>query len=141
MIKNEAFRIYVDRLKDHEQKIQETFNPDFLGIEEEDLHFSKPVTVSGEAYLATDELVLHLKIDTVAEMPCSMCNDRVEVPIKIDNFYHSVPLSEVKKGIYDFSHDIRDEILISVPDFVECHEGTCPNRKEMEDTYRPFADL
>jgi uncharacterized metal-binding protein YceD (DUF177 family) len=153
---NEAFKIYVDQLRDgHMEELDENLPPGFLDIHEKDLTFQDTVKVKGEAYLANDELVLHLDIEAKGEIPCTICNEKVIVKIDIPNFYYAVPLAEVKSGIYNFSDILRETILLEVTPFAEC-EGNCPKRKEIqkylkkdlgpekkeeEEGYKPFADL
>lgn len=120
--------IYIDRLKDgHTEKIQEIIDSSFLDIEEEELFFPSNVSVHGDAYLADDHLILHLKAKTEAKIPCSICNELFPYPIDID-FYHTVPLNELDNPIFDYSSTLRDSILLQVPPFAECHGGCCPER-------------
>ena len=154
---NEAFKIYVDQLKDgHSEQISEELDPKFIEVKEEDLAFIDPVHVNGEAYLAEDELVLHLDVDTLATIPCAICNTLVKVPVELKNFYHTVEEAELKSGIYNFKEMLRENVLLSVPLFAECNEGKCPERevlkkffrdedspdsKSGDDGYHPFAHL
>lgn len=153
---NDEFKIYVDQLRDGEVKaIEEHLPPSFLDIHEDDLAFENEVDVTGEAYLADQELVLHWSIATEAEVACSICNDKVSVPIVIEGAYQSIPLDDIKGAVYDFKDLLREAILLEVPSFVECHEGSCPKRQDFkkylkqespeeasgEEGYRPFADL
>lgn len=152
------FIIYVDRLKDGQTlKIEEKSSPEFLDIHEEELSFTDPVSISGKAYLAEDHLVLQLDIRTQFVMPCSICNEKVTLPIEIKNFYHVEPIAEITSHIFDFTELLREDILLQVPPFVECHEGRCPERgtispylkkeektpssKKNDHVHYPFADL
>ena len=112
------------------------------------------MTVKGEAYLAEQSLILHLNIETFCKIPCSICNSPVRVPVQLKNFYHTVPLEEIRGGIYNFKELIREAILIETPHFAECNDGLCPRRQEIqkylkdeskdtsaEEGYHPFADL
>lgn len=150
--KSDNFNIYVDRLYDgHTEVIDETVSPDFLDIHERDLAFNDPLLLKGEAYLAEDELILHLSITTYATIPCSICNEPVKVEIKEFNFYQAEPLKEIRAGVFNFKELLREVILLDVPAFAECDGGECPRRKEIEkylkvegegdDEYRPFANL
>jgi uncharacterized metal-binding protein YceD (DUF177 family) len=156
LLMDERFRIYVEQLHDgRETVINEVIEPGFLLISESDLIFKKDVSVQGEAYVASDDLVLHLNIKAEALIPCSICNELVRIDIAVKDFYFSEPLSEIKSGIYSFEELLRETILIEVPLFAECNEGHCTKRNELakfmkepkgngggsEDTYQPFADL
>lgn len=154
---DDRFKIYVEQLRDgHTETLSESFDPDFLGIDEKELQFPLPVKVEGDVYLAKDELVLHFNIETFCVVPCSICNEPVKEKIKIKGFYFVVPVEEVKSGIYNFKEILREAVLLDVPLRAECHHGKCPQRKEIEkylkheekgetdengDGYHPFADL
>lgn len=160
---NDAFKIYVDQLKDgHEENIHEEFLPEFIGITEKDLTFKDPVKVEGKAYLADDSLILNFDIETTAIMPCTVCNAPVAVEIKIRNFYHMESVDEIKSGIYNIQDILRETILIETPHFAECNNGKCSEREKIskylknpnsdgdelngkkssdDDGYKPFSNL
>jgi len=149
-------QIFVDRLKnDQTLKIDETLPPDFLGIDESELSFKEPVHTQGEVYLADDHLVIHLAIDTVATLPCSICNETVTVPIQIKNLYLTQPLAEISGSIFDLGEEVRETVILQTPLFVECSGGKCPEREQIKKFFKkelppekdevtinfPFADL
>ncbi|GAB4236861.1 MAG: hypothetical protein Tsb0021_16700 [Chlamydiales bacterium] len=152
---DERFVIYTDRLRDgKEEVIQETFDPAFLELNEGNVSFEHPVEVRGKAYLAQNDLILHLSVDTRVSVRCIICDQKVAVPIEIRDLYIDVPLDDVKGGTYSFQEDLRQEIVVEVPEYYECHEGNCPERKEIEpflkdpqknegedERQKPFADL
>lgn len=150
---DDSFKIYVEHLRDGQHRaISEKYPADFLDVHEEALTFEKPVLVNGEAYLAGDSLVLHLKIVATGSIPCSICNKPVEVITAIDNFYHAEPLEEIKGSSFDFRDVIREAILVDTPPFAECNDGNCSARKDIskylkkpeqtaDEGYHPFADL
>lgn len=147
--------IYVDQLKrGHVEKIQEQIDPGFLDIHEKDLGFVDPIYVKGEAYIAEQELVLHLHVSTFANIACAICNEPVKVPLTLKDFYYTEELKEIKGGTFSILNPLREAILLETPTFAEC-EGKCPQRKELEkyfknpassnengdETYRPFEGL
>ncbi|EFB42517.1 MULTISPECIES: YceD family protein [Parachlamydia] len=150
------FKIYVDRLKTGDKvEIHETVSPDFLDVHEDELSFKKPVVVDGEAYLAGDELILHLQAEAEAHIPCAICNEDVSVGVFLESFYHAEPLAKIKTGIFDYQELLRESILLETPEFVEC-EGNCPKREKFKkylktndsssnggdpDGHQPFSDL
>lgn len=153
---DESFRIYVDQLRDGKKAIiNEVLDPAFLRIDEPELAFKKKILVTGEAYLASSDLILHLNAEAEALIPCLICNDPVPTYIGIEGFYYTQPVSEIKSGVFSFEELLREIILIEVPFFAECHEGQCPHRSELakymkstdekhnrsEETYHPFSDL
>ncbi len=142
--------IYVDRLKDGQvEAVDETLPPTFLEIDEEDLVFAKEVRIHGEAYLAEDHLVINLKVETFASMPCQICNKSTEFLLQVKDFTHTEELKEIKSALYDCGQLLREAILLQVPLFIECQKNSCPERKNVnkflhkpsDSVYFPFADL
>ena len=155
---DELFKIYVEQLKSGTtEEISATFPCDFIEQKDEELAFDSPVVVTGQAYLADQELILHFDIHTSIEMPCSICNEPVRRPIEITNFYHAEELEKIKTGIFCYNEIVRDALLLEAPHFIECCNGKCPARKEYdrffhqpaaeespaleEGGYQPFKDL
>lgn len=149
----DEFKIYVDRLKHGEvETIDERLDPSFLEQNDNELKFKHKVDFKGEAYIVEKELVLHLNIETIAEVPCSICNEPVEAPLELKGIYHIVPLAEIKSGIFNLKEFLRETIILEAPRFLECR-GSCPKRKDFEgylkkeeqaesdDGYRPFSQL
>lgn len=150
---SELFKIWIDRLKGgRTQKIEESLDPAFLGPEEEELHFRSKVDIKGEAYLTDAHLIVHLKARCQALMPCSICNEMIQVELKNDNFYHTQPIEEIAGAVFDFSELLREALLLELPKAVECNKGNCAQRATMapylraekrkeKTTYFPFAHL
>ena len=151
---SDAFILYIDRLKgDAVQKLGMLLSPEFFDIHETDLLFEDPVEVSGEAYLAEEELVIHLNASTIARMPCSICNQMLPRTLAIKNFYHAEPLSSIKTGLFDLRAPLREALLIELPKTAEC-PGGCKEREAIApflkkhpeapgapESYFPFSDL
>ncbi|MEL7431386.1 MAG: hypothetical protein AAGI90_02500 [Chlamydiota bacterium] len=128
---SDFFTIYVDRLKNgHTDRFSSSVSADFLDCNDRDLQFTSPVDCSGEAYIASDHLVVHISAATVIGIPCSICNKTVLVPIAMKNFYMTKPLQECS-STYNFQNALREELLLEVPPFSEC-AGGCKNRKFVE---------
>lgn len=153
---DERFKIFVEQLRDgHIEILKESFSPDVIDVKEKDLSFFDPVNIEGQVYLAEEMLVLRFDVQTSATIPCVICNDLVKLEIKIKDFYHVVPLSEIKGSIFNFHEILRELILLETPNLAECNQGRCPQRqvfkkylknentakKDIEEGYRPFADL
>lgn len=151
------FKIYVDQLRFGKvAELDEEVPAEFLELAAGDeLVCVEPVHIKGEAYIANQELVLHMELETKGKLPCSICNEPVDVEVVNRDFYHVVPQSEIKSSVFDFKELVREALLLEAPHFVECQGGKCPQRKELdkylkktspekegsEETYRPFADL
>jgi DUF177 domain-containing protein len=156
----EGFKIYVDRLNDGKvENIHETFDPAFLEQQKDDLLYSKDVEVEGETYIAENELLIHLDVHTEATVPCTVCNQPVDVPIDLKNMYLIESLENAKSGIFIFKDLLREAILLEAPAFAECSNGNCPEREKLsnyfadskgmgkkdsdpgDEGYQPFANL
>lgn len=151
----DTFEIYYDALHNGAtRKIDETVSSDFIGIDEEDLAFREDVVLKGEAYLAGDDLIIVLDVSTQAILPCSICNQSVTIPLKIEKWMHVQQTAMCKSGKYNFSTPLREAIILEAPLSAECDEGNCPERQvvskyltspgkatEQETGYHPFADL
>lgn len=125
----QSFKIYIDRLKNEETEEISIIAPsEFIDIHEQDLSFPNPVRIHGEAYLADDHLILHLKIETEALIPCKICNGPVCFPLIIDDFYHTEELSSLKSSVFDYTSPLREALLLNLPAFIECNAGSCPER-------------
>ena len=144
----ELLKIFTEQLRDNRrEKIDIALPPDFLELHEKEIKTSSPVTVKGEVYVLDDLLMLSFDVSTEIEMPCSICNKIVKVPLKNKNILISIPLSELPSSIFDCSELVREEIVMLVPQFVECKKGACPERPELKPYLKkdphnfPFADL
>ena len=113
-------------------------DPIFLDISEPECEFTGKVVICGVAYLAKNHLILELKVKATVQMPCSICNEKFEIPIEVEPFTQTVEICEIKSAIYDFTEDIRHAILLKVPQFVECHQGNCPHRKTINKFLKQF---
>jgi len=148
---DDLFKIYVHRLTEgRKERIEERIDPTFMDVAESELSFTSPVLVKGEAFLATDTLILRLRVETETVMPCAICNKDVRIKILIPNFCHTEELSGIKGGIFDYSGILREAVLLELPMTAEC-ENSCPeretisvflsSRKHKGEEYRPFEDL
>lgn len=146
--------IYVDYLKGGvAHSFTEEASPNFLDLQEKDCQAKFPVRVQGKAYLADGEVVVHLDVATQITMRCSICNEEVDVPINLSKVYLTATAEQLNHAVFDMKEPLREEILLALPNFVECHEGACPHRGEIDKflkkgggpeehgRQRPFADL
>lgn len=146
-----CLKIYVDRLREGKKELLDwVLPPDFLHLPEKDeVSFAEDVKIKGEAYLAENEVVLHLDLLGHYEMPCSICNEKSRVLLHLPNFYASEAMDNIKGAIWEVGEILRQAMLLELPSYLECHEGHCPQRKTIEkyfieseehDTH-PFARL
>jgi uncharacterized metal-binding protein YceD (DUF177 family) len=138
---DDTFKIYVYRLIDHhEEKIEESLDPEFLDVHEAELAFKSPVYIKGLAQVADGMLVLNFSIETRAMMPCSICNADVEVNLLITDFCHTELLSQIKNGVFDYKGALREEILLALPYRAECNGGDCPERTILAKYFTKIGD-
>ncbi|NGX53504.1 MAG: hypothetical protein K1000chlam4_00216 [Chlamydiae bacterium] len=145
---DKQFNIYIDHLRDgSRESIDESFSPEFMDINEAELAIQRPVEVRGETYIAGDILVLQLSLATEATMPCAICNSDAQVKLEVPEMTHTVELSSIKGGIFNFKELIRESLLLELPHTAECNEGHCPERKVLEKfsskrgQHTPFSEL
>jgi uncharacterized metal-binding protein YceD (DUF177 family) len=125
-----------------------------LAADDAELSFPEQVKVTGQVYLAGDTVVACLSAATRACLPCRMCNGPAWVDLRLANTYHSWDRGVFKNGKVDCLEPVREELLLQVPQFAECHNGQCPERcasaayfaKESTcmdgvEGYQPFSDL
>lgn len=128
-----GLKIYVEQLRGGKvQELSEALSPAFLGVQEAELSFEDPVVIEGEAYMAQDDLVVQVDIETKALLPCRVCNEHFKYDIVVDKLMHIEPITGLKRGYFDISEVLREAILLEIPPIAECHEGHCPARKDME---------
>ena len=146
--------IYTEQLREgSKEEINLDLDPSFFDIHEKELSFETPIHIEGEVYLTEDELVFHLNGFTKAKIPCAICNELLYLPIKLKGIYAIIPLHQLKSKIFDYSSVIREEFLLHIPLFAECHNGQCPERvslasflkkeekRESNPTHFPFSNL
>lgn len=137
---NKIFHILIDQLREKELEIDATVSPEFFEINEKELKMNFDVQIKGKAYLSEDFLIISLSAKTFYQKTCSICNDFVTCELS-ENFYHAQPLAEIKKDRFDFSEELRNNLLIKIPHFVECNEGNCLERKNLENYLKkPIKD-
>lgn len=125
-------KVYLDRLQGGKTELIDlTLSSTFMDVREADLKFNDPVIIKGKAYLANDHLVIHLKVETKALIPCAICNKAVEMSIQVPEFYHTEDLEGVKGRVYHYNSPLREAVLLEIPPFGECLGG-CQERKELE---------
>ncbi len=145
-------KIFTEQLRDGKrEQIEHVLPPDFLGLGEPDLIFQHPIYLKGEVYATDEDLILQLSAHTEVKMPCSICNDMTFVTLKTEELYHTILLSELESTTFDFTDILREEIVILIPQYVECQQGNCPERKVISkfmkskvvspQNHFPFADL
>ena len=145
----EQLKIYTEQLRNGKRETLDlTLPSNFLDLHEQDLAFENPIQLKGEVYAADDQMIVHLKAKTEGKMPCSICNQITPLSLQTEDIYHTIPFNEISTQIFDLSDLVREEIVLFIPQFIECNHGHCPERpsvakfiKEKSDHHFPFADL
>ncbi len=127
----DIFQIYIDRLKESELIIDANAQLDFK-IDEKELKMNSKVQISGNAYISENFLVVSLFAKTQYQKPCIICNEFATLDLVVEDFFLTVPLSEIKDKVYNFSEELRISLLLKIPHFIECNEGSCLQRKNLE---------
>lgn len=148
----EQLKIFTQQLRNgYKEKIDLKIAPDFLDLLEKEIRTPSPVMIKGEAYCIDDLLMIALDASTEIEMPCSICNTSARVLLENKNILLSIPLSELSSAIVDYTELLREELVMLIPQFIECNQQACPQRKEIQPYLKtsseekghnfPFADL
>ncbi len=132
-MRDDRFKIYLQRLKEGSvENIDETFEPTFMEVEEQELTFCSPVNVKGEALISGENFILRLNVETEAKMVCAICNEAVSVPLEVPPLVHTQKLDELKSGVFQLQKLIREAVLLGLPSRAECGGGTCPEREHIK---------
>jgi DUF177 domain-containing protein len=147
---SDDFKIYIDRLRNEEiDSFKFEIDPSFLDINENELTFDRKILISGKSYLADDNLVIDLNAKTYYNMPCAFCSELIEKFLQIEHFTQVISLDTIKDAIFNFSDILRNEILLNIPQFIECDLNQCKERKNLakylkkdpNEGYYPFKEL
>jgi hypothetical protein len=128
------FRIYLDRLKplgSAVEEFDETVPPEFIGVDDRELRFEAPVHFSGKAYLAGKNCIIQVSVETEASQPCPICGAWGRTPIQLRQVTIPVEEEHIHGGVLDLRGPLREEIVMAVPQFVECRPEGCPERAEI----------
>ncbi len=153
---NGKLTIFIDRLQQgKEERLKATLPPDCMELDDPDLQFRAPIEVSLRAYLADNQLVLHLNIETEINLRCGICNNLTTKAFHLPSLTEVVPIASIKGNVYDCCPLLREVILLEVPHYVECR-GNCLQRAKIahyltgkhpdcpppkEEVQFPFSDL
>lgn len=145
----DTLKIFVERIRDGEpEEIQEELLPLFMDIHEEEMRFEHKVALEGTAYVTDDWLILRMHIQTKVQLTCSVCNNKFEFEINIQDFMHEEPLENIRDKVFDILPVVREHLLLAVPFYPQCGITTCLHRKEIEPYLKkdhpsnsPFKDL
>lgn len=129
---SEIYKISINSLQSGKtDRFEGKLDPSFLGIQEPELQFIDPVLVRGKAYIVDDFLMIHLSAKTFATMPCASCNQMKKMEILLENFRINESLDSFS-GDYDFREALKEALLLELPQYLECEEGSCPEKKNLK---------
>ncbi|KPK33540.1 MAG: hypothetical protein AMS24_00675 [Chlamydiae bacterium SM23_39] len=113
-----------------EMIITKSFSPDFLEIKEKDLTMDSLVKIDSRVYITNGYLIIDLTAKTEYKMHCSICNKLTSQPLEA-KILLNIPTKKIDNSIYSYKNDLRNALLLNIPNFVEC-EKNCPNRKHIK---------
>lgn len=129
----EKLKIYIERLRDGKsEEISEVLAPSFMEVNEKEMRFEKPITLSGEAYVTDEWLILNITIEAEVTLFCSLCNDPFAFTIRIENMMHEEPLENIRDATFDLLPLVRETILLEIPFYPQCGITACKKRNELE---------
>jgi uncharacterized protein len=126
----------------HRQSLKEPASS--LGLEEENLHFTKPVVVQFTLQKVGDQIVCQARVKAIVESECSRCLESVEREISgemtilltfsqgpsPEDGEHDVKIVPPGAKEVDVSEEIRQTILLAIPGKPLCRtdcRGLCPH--------------
>jgi hypothetical protein len=144
----DSLTIYVDRLRGgEEEKLEVKLPPGGFDFGDPELTLADDVAVRGTAYLADGQLIMRFTIIATVAMPCRICNRPVLYHLDLRDLYWIVELADVKGAKVDGAAIVTELIASELPHYLECNEGSCPERKEsgkflnQHRGFHPFEDL
>jgi uncharacterized metal-binding protein YceD (DUF177 family) len=145
----DSIKIFIDRLKvEGDFKEKGTLNPSILELDPKDA-VASDISFDLTAYLVEEQLIITFSASCNISMPCKICNEFSDEKISITKSTQDIELSDVKKGVYDASNLIRENILLQIPPFHECN-GNCKERSNLTNYFKkqdskvtnnPFSQL
>ncbi len=129
---SDKFKIYLSHLREGRREVFEgDFSPCLMDIDEKDLSFPWPITLSGEAYLAEGSLMVGFSAKVKARVRCAICNELTSIDLNVNKYLHEEKLGTIFSGVFDFRPVLRESILLELPLTAECN-GNCPERESLQ---------
>jgi uncharacterized metal-binding protein YceD (DUF177 family) len=118
-------------LQGEDYTFEETLEPKEMELTEEFLRFEAPIQVQGTAYKAGDAVVYYFQASTHASVSCTFCCEFFLLPLDVKIGNEALEPEELD-GIenYDLWPIIRQELLLSLPNYAQCRPQGCPEREQ-----------
>ena len=120
-------RIRVRDIRPEGLEIQDTIEPDLLGLQKDDiLFFSKPIKVEAELEKVNSTVLAKTNVQGKFSTACARCLEAVERPWD-EEYYLDFPVDKTTEYI-DLEDNIRQEILMNLPTRILCKDdcqGLC----------------
>jgi uncharacterized protein len=148
-------RIELDKLEGRSTKLEHTYEPDELVLDDEHARLVEPLRVTARVRRSGHEVRLSGQIDARAEVDCDRCLKKVVVPVETTFDVTYVPAADyleseaaelqeedLSLSVYegeaiDMDELVREQVLLAMPARSLCSEdckGLCPvcgiNRNE-----------
>ena len=85
-----------------------------------------------EIQLFGESLLIKATLKGDMTIPCKICNKDFTTTILIERADEVISLDEIEGHKVDLTPTIRNLFLLEVPESVECNNGTCTDREEVE---------
>lgn len=133
-----VLRVRIDSSRsDSEVVFTERLSRDFFDLASDDeLSPQSDILVFGKAYCASEWIMVQALVTTLVCLPCSICDERCLLPIQLKQWEQSIPISSVKNGVIDLSESLREDLLLEVPNFIQCGGDTCKHADELRSYFR-----
>lgn len=108
-------------------QINETIDAEKIGLIDDEFKVVSPLKITGEVHRSRTTITSELQVSGKYEFSCARCLEKVVVPRK-DDIALDTQL-EPTDDIFDLGEEIRQEIILDVPNIVLCKpdcRGLCP---------------
>lgn len=120
-------KIEIAKIPPEGLEIQTEESKNFINIDDKNVEFIDPISISLKIDLAADELIINGVIKTNVELVCSRCLKKTKQSLVSNKFNLMLDVRDIDN--VDISDDIREEILMLLPVKPLCRDdcsGICP---------------
>ncbi|GEP45775.1 YceD family protein [Brevifollis gellanilyticus] len=137
------FHIDLRHLPGDGKQLQGTELASFFALPETDTaRAESPLTYDLQVIRDDENLVITGSVEAEFSLECGRCLERYRQRVDIPDYVTEVPIE--KEGIIDLTDAIREDILLTLPNFPRCEDGNvdprdCPAEGRFDATESPLA--
>lgn len=137
------FHIDLRHLPGDGKQLQGTEPASFFALPETDTaRAESPLTYDLQVIRDDENLVITGSVEAEFSLECGRCLERYRQRVDIPDYVTEVPIE--KEGIIDLTDAIREDILLTLPNFPRCEDGNvdprdCPAEGRFDATESPLV--